>query len=319
MFRTLKNQFVSFLGVLLTFGVSMPAWAQQQGEMTPEQQRQLEQMMGANMEQMETWGLMVQVGANVFMLIVFGAILLIAKKNMKGWNQPIKWVWFSFSGRLNRKAYWLKGVVLLGIINIAVQLFALMLGLIIGTSASGAVLGGITLLVVVLPLMVFQTWVSLALSAKRFHDLGSSAWWILGFFIPFYNLWLAIKLLFFRGTPGPNAYGPDPVDEVEAYLDEMMGGGSDGEEDEGEEGAEPVYPQPRPPQDGPQEPQGFGSRKFSRPIRAEPQKTYDPEPVSEPIELPGSSANLDVIKRRLGDDIMRPIQRKGGGGRDAEG
>ncbi|MCW8916633.1 MAG: DUF805 domain-containing protein [Magnetovibrio sp.] len=312
MFRTLKDKLVVLLGIALAPVVSLPAWAQQQGQMTLEQQRQFEQMMGANAQEMEAFAIWLQAGINVFMLIVFGVILLIAKRDMKGWNQPIKWVWFSFSGRLNRKAYWLKGVVALGMINTGIQVFGLMLMMVIGTGASGAMFGGITLLVVMLPLMVFQIWVSLALSAKRFHDLGSSAWWILGFLIPFYNLWLAIKLLFFRGTPGPNAFGSDPVDEVEAYIDEMTGGQSDDED-----GEEPVIPHPRPPENGPQEPQGFGARKFSRPVQPEPQA--EPEPVSAPTELPGGSANLDVIKRRLGDDIMRPIQRKGGGGRDAEG
>ena len=46
---------------------------------------------------------------------------------------------------------------------------------------------------------------------KRLHDLEKpgSYYWLL--FIPFYNIFLAIILLFKRGTPGDNMYGPDPL------------------------------------------------------------------------------------------------------------
>lgn len=257
----------------------------------------------------------IELALNAFFFVVFGAILLFARRNMKGWNQPIKEVWFSFGGRLNRKAYWLKGVLLVSMISIAVQVFAGLIGLTLGTGL-GALIGGTTLLVIFLPFMVFNIWVGLAIAIKRFHDLGSSGWWVLGVFIPFYNIWLGIKLLFFRGTVGPNAYGPDPIDPYYDAVDELFGadGGDDGETD----ADVPPRPQPRPPQDGGSAPQGFGSKAFTKPV--EPQtREQEPEDDFTPVDMSGGSANLEVIKRRLGEDILRPIKRKGGGGRDAEG
>ena len=286
------------------FAFTHSAWAQQ-GQMTPEQ-----------MAQMQGVAPLVELGFLVFFLLLNGATLLIARRNMKGWNQPLKWVWFSFSGRLNRKAYWLKGFVLMSMVGLGVQMFGTLVGLLAGTSGLGAVLGVGAVLVVIIPLLVFNFWVSLALAVKRAHDLGHSGWWLLFFLVPIYNVWVGIVLAFFRGTPGPNAYGPDPIDPINDYIDEMYGG----DDDDGGEGAAdapgPVHPQPRPPQGGDDAPKGFGGRAFTKP--AAPLETAS-EPDFIPVEMPGGAANLDVIKRRLGNDILRPIKRKGGGGRDPVG
>jgi uncharacterized membrane protein YhaH (DUF805 family) len=55
-------------------------------------------------------------------------------------------------------------------------------------------------------------WVLLALSAKRYHDLGRSAAWLLLLAIPLVGVaWVAFELGFRRGTRGENRYGPDPL------------------------------------------------------------------------------------------------------------
>lgn len=273
----------------------------------------LAQQNQADLQQLDAMASTIGVGVNVLFLAIFAGILLIARRDMKGWSQPIKWVWFSFSGRLNRKAYWLKGFIPVSMINTGMQLFAMLIGLMVGDGA-GAVVGGIALLLVVLPFFVFSIWVGLAITVKRFHDLGSSGWWILGIFIPFYNIWLAIKLAFFRGTIGANKFGDDPIDPVSEYIAEMTGG----RDDEGEGEAAPQdQPQPQPPEDGGDAPKGFGAKKFTKPAKPDAAQP-DPEEDFTPAEMSGGSANMDVIKRRLGDDIMRPIRRKGGGGRDAQ-
>lgn len=54
-------------------------------------------------------------------------------------------------------------------------------------------------------------WVALALGARRVHDRGRSAWWLLVVLIPILGpLWLAIELGFRAGTLDDNQYGPDP-------------------------------------------------------------------------------------------------------------
>jgi len=46
---------------------------------------------------------------------------------------------------------------------------------------------------------------------KRLHDIEKpgSHYWLL--FIPIYGYFLAFILLFKKGTPGDNMYGPDPL------------------------------------------------------------------------------------------------------------
>ena len=269
------------------------------------------------MAQMQSVTTMAELGVIVFFLLINGAVLLIARRNMKGWDQPLKWVWFSFSGRLNRKAYWLKGFVLMSMIGLGVQLFGVLVGLMFGATGLGGMFGVAIALVVILPLLVFNFWVSLALVVKRAHDLGHSGWWLLLFLVPIYNLWMAIVMGFFRGTPGPNDYGPDPIDPINDYVHEMLGGEDQDEFEQGQTDAPaPTHPQPRPPAGGDDAPKGFGARAFTKPVAP---VEAEPAPVAAPVELPGGSANMDVIKRRLGNDILRPIKRKGGGGREPEG
>jgi len=186
--------------------------------------------------------------------------------------------------------------------------------------AFGRRVGGIGLLIVTIPLIVFNVWVGVAVAVKRAHDLGHSGWWLLLFIVPFYNIWMAIVMAFFRGTSGANNFGADPIDPIDDYLDEVFGP-TDGD---GGDGAAHVddrpHPHPHPPSgpsDGDVGPKGFGARTFVKPQPVAP----TPE-RSEPIvvaEMSGGDANLDIIKRRLGNEILRPIQRKGGGGRVPEG
>ena len=61
---------------------------------------------------------------------------------------------------------------------------------------------------------------------KRLHDLGRPGWhyWLL--LIPLYNIYLALVLLFVKGTPGPNPYGVDPLMHSEgvAQLEPTVAG-----------------------------------------------------------------------------------------------
>jgi uncharacterized membrane protein YhaH (DUF805 family) len=90
-----------------------------------------------------------------------------------------------------------------------------------------------------------NVWISYALSAKRLHDRGRSAWWLLPQFLLIFlsltvaflglgmaeedqtrvfavaailgipglllSLWLFVELGFLKGTVGPNRYGRDPL------------------------------------------------------------------------------------------------------------
>ena len=91
------------------------------------------------------------------------------------------------------------------------------------------------------PIFVVGIWFLTATTIKRLHDRNKSGWWIVAFFIApallgslvdrlddesyaafalapvtfgFYA-WGFVELLFFKGTSGPNRFGPDPLPKVQ--------------------------------------------------------------------------------------------------------
>ena len=51
----------------------------------------------------------------------------------------------------------------------------------------------------------------IAVTVRRFHDLGMSGWYLLGTMVPFYNIYLGLILLFKKGDAQDNNYGPGHV------------------------------------------------------------------------------------------------------------
>jgi uncharacterized membrane protein YhaH (DUF805 family) len=54
------------------------------------------------------------------------------------------------------------------------------------------------------------SWASLALAAKRWHDMGATGWLALLSLLPFAHFIVFLILCLVPPTPGPNAYGPNP-------------------------------------------------------------------------------------------------------------
>lgn len=120
--------------------------------------------------------------------------------------------YFSFTGRLNRKPYIIRNIIL----NIIISLFGLMLYdsmeqlfergserdlemFIVGAALCFAV-----------SIVISISWFSLAI--RRCHDLNKSGWFILLAFIPFVNIGIFIYLIFAKGTIGRNLFGEDPLE-----------------------------------------------------------------------------------------------------------
>src|SRR4029077_20551354 len=62
-------------------------------------------------------------------------------------------------------------------------------------------------------------WAAGALVAKRLHDRGRSAAWMLAALVPLLGpLWLAVELGLRSGTPGENQHGADPREAGTGYL-----------------------------------------------------------------------------------------------------
>lgn len=110
-------------------------------------------------------------------------------------------VWKSyavFDGRARRSEFWY-----FTLFNLIALIVLAIIGRAFGSSGS-SVLIGLYLLASFLP--------GLAVTVRRLHDTNRSGWLVLLSFIPLIG---SIVLLVFEaqnGTPGPNAYGPNPKD-----------------------------------------------------------------------------------------------------------
>ena len=129
---------------------------------------------------------------------------------------------FSFTGRVNRAPYWLATIGLIAAVLVVVMIAFT----VAGRSAIAIIVAGLAFLLLI--------WVTLALITKRLHDRNKSAWWLLLFYVvpPILSavghslgsaglifgligfgisVWALVELGFWRGTAGPNSYGPDPL------------------------------------------------------------------------------------------------------------
>jgi uncharacterized membrane protein YhaH (DUF805 family) len=123
-------------------------------------------------------------------------------------------VLFSFHGRISRSEFWLKGVLLGGIVAAVFLIIGVMLD-------SG--MGNINLndpqdpnvrgpIITILFYLFGALWPGLAMQVKRWHDRDKSGWFVLVSFIPIAGpIWSFIELGFLRGSIGPNRFGSDSV------------------------------------------------------------------------------------------------------------
>jgi uncharacterized membrane protein YhaH (DUF805 family) len=107
---------------------------------------------------------------------------------------------FSWNGRLNRRRYFFRGLI----IGIIPSLF-IRLPQAWGYQFSGLVSAFAFLLAIAaMVIALFQT-------IKRLHDLEMVGWYSILSLIPLVNLFFGIYVLFKKGTGGPNRYGADPL------------------------------------------------------------------------------------------------------------
>jgi uncharacterized membrane protein YhaH (DUF805 family) len=117
-------------------------------------------------------------------------------------------VLLSMEGRYNRTKYFWIGLAISIGVSVAAGVIQLAVEAASGDPNIAAVLGT--------SMYILGAVIAAFPVIKRLHDLArpSSHYWLL--LIPFYNLYLALVLLFKKGTPGPNQYGPDPLGPVMA-------------------------------------------------------------------------------------------------------
>jgi len=155
-------------------------------------------------------------------------------------------VFFSFKGRIPRYAYWLGLLALVGVFILAfIALINFYQYLSPEKDSISFVLSAPAVIFIII--YIAMTYCNISILVKRFHDRNKSGWWILFFvavgaspvivwlfgfggslsepnaLIQVLNLvstlvwlWFFIELGFFKGTRGPNRFGPDPLGAVQS-------------------------------------------------------------------------------------------------------
>ena len=113
----------------------------------------------------------------------------------------IAYVLFSWRGRIDRKTFWLKGIIPLLVLFVALTFAVALVG-----SGMGLV-------------SLFFLWAILATQLKRLHDMNRQAWWLLLNLVPVGG-WVLMVIWcgFDRGTDGPNRYGEQPERSRDVYA-----------------------------------------------------------------------------------------------------
>lgn len=113
-----------------------------------------------------------------------------------GFGQAISSVlsnYVTFSGRAPRSEFWYWALF-----NLIVSVIASAVDMITGF--------GFLSLIVSLGLLL----PNISVGVRRLHDIGRTGWW---FLIAFTGIGVILLLVWacFKGTDGPNGYGPDPI------------------------------------------------------------------------------------------------------------
>ena len=111
------------------------------------------------------------------------------------------WLFFRFSGRVSRAAYFLAGLLLAIIQAFLLYRFTL----VPEDSSAGQAWAALFWFVVLI-----SVWSNVALSVKRLHDVGRPGIIAAVLFIPVISIVAFIALCLIPGNPGPNQYGNRP-------------------------------------------------------------------------------------------------------------
>lgn len=116
--------------------------------------------------------------------------------------ESIKKGYFSYEGRLNRKVYIIRILILLMIIHFASLMGTIEVGITFDNLIGTAIIIGASIAIVMITI-------------RRLHDLGKNWTWALLMFIPVVNIAFLIYLFIAIGYPTENEYGPNPLDFVD--------------------------------------------------------------------------------------------------------
>lgn len=118
-------------------------------------------------------------------------------------NQTLKEKYLSFEGRLNRKRFIVRLIVIL-LIGLVITIPVMIIH-----SSLSELFRYFSIFIKILLLVPI-----LSLCIRRLHDLNRTGQWIVFSYAPLFCYFVIIYTTFFKGTTGPNKYGTDPLESV---------------------------------------------------------------------------------------------------------
>lgn len=108
------------------------------------------------------------------------------------------WLFFKFSGRVSRAAYFLSGLLLA-----IIQAFLLYRFTLVPEESTAGQMWAVAFWIVV----IVSVWSSVALGVKRLHDIGRPGILAAALFVPVISIVAFIALCLIPGETGANRYG----------------------------------------------------------------------------------------------------------------
>ncbi|MFZ3005698.1 MAG: DUF805 domain-containing protein [Phenylobacterium sp.] len=121
--------------------------------------------------------------------------------------QPLR-KYTDFTGRARRSEYWLFALFV-GLVQMATGILSWFVGGDLGDDAFATPASGVIALLY-FGFFLYTFIPSLAVSFRRLHDSGRTAWWLLLGLIPILGHLVLLIFMILDGTPGENRYGPNP-------------------------------------------------------------------------------------------------------------
>ena len=110
---------------------------------------------------------------------------------------------FTMQGRITRQQYVITTTVIV-VVGYAVAFAA---GFGAGMAGASEEVGTALGIVIGAAMGIVQA----LLVVRRLHDIGKPGWHYWLFYVPLYNIYLGLVLLFTPGEQGSNSYGPNPA------------------------------------------------------------------------------------------------------------
>ena len=115
-------------------------------------------------------------------------------KSILNYKNSFSYIWFSFSGKITVKQFWLKGTLIPWFLFISITM--LVLKSLQNISDENAII----IQIAQVSSWIVMMWISLATTIKRLRDRNMSGWWYLLNFIPYIGPFIVLIICSIKGN-----------------------------------------------------------------------------------------------------------------------